>query len=127
MAVYLYRWRYTSTIIYSSVQQFHMTSRYFTFQILATSARNRVYLALFNTEDHTQRGWKYLLFCPVNILIMLYIHSQSRRFKVSRESVQVSVDFAEPTVTVVSSPPLIEPEPASYQKFLILCKSDSNA
>jgi len=45
---------------------------------------------------------------------------------VSRESVQISVEFAKPAVTAVSSP-LTEPEPPSYQKRPILCKSDLNA
>lgn len=31
VAVYLYRWRYTSTIIYSSVQQFHLALLFFFF------------------------------------------------------------------------------------------------
>lgn len=76
VAVYLYRWRYRSTIIYSSVQQFHMTSKYFTFQILATSARNKVYVALFNTEDHTQKAWKYLLFYSSQCFDYV-VHTQS--------------------------------------------------
>lgn len=91
VAVYLYRWRYTCTIIYSSVQQFHMTSRYFIFQLLPSSARKRVYLVLYNTEDHTQRGWKYLLF--VHSVFWLCC-TYTVRVGGSRESVQVTLMFA---------------------------------
>lgn len=60
------------------------------FYISDISEKKRVHLTTFNTEDHTQRGWKYRLFHPVSVLVMLYIHSQSRGFKESRDSASFS-------------------------------------
>lgn len=85
------------------------------------SARNRVYFVIFNTEDHTQRGQKHL---QLSVLGMLFIHSGSGKFKKMRTCAGSSMVFAEPMVTLPSSLSVTELKPASYQKLLILCKSD---
>lgn len=46
--------------------------------MLTISARNRVYLAFFNTKDHKQRGQ---IHHQLSVSGMLYIHSESGKFK----------------------------------------------